>query len=211
MAEPKRTPAEVAAAFVAKALKRSETVYVGIDPGTTGGIGLLCGPLAQGIDIPVNRVATRRSKKTTKKELAATGHKTKTVEGSVGVPDLAGICELFKVLRPLKARVCVVLEQVPTSLGPGKRNAEIMLNRAWAMWPLFLYSRNYRREDVPPAVWKAVFKLLKKDKEAARQKAMALFPKAELHLKDHHNRAEGLLLAEYGRRTYGRTGSDGQD
>ena len=50
---------------------------------------------------------------------------------------------------------------------------------------------------VPPTRWKRVL-ALGKDKEESRQRAMQLFPTADLHLKKHHGRAEALLLAYYG-------------
>ena len=37
-------------------------------------------------------------------------------------------------------------------------------------------------------------------KEKSRQIAMGLFPKVDLHLKKHHNKADSLLIGEYGRR-----------
>lgn len=58
-------------------------------------------------------------------------------------------------------------------------------------------------EIVQPQVWKrAMMPGEARDKDAARLKAIQLFPAAaeELKLKKHHNRAEALLLAEYGRR-----------
>ena len=55
---------------------------------------------------------------------------------------------------------------------------------------------------VRPQVWKKALGL-SKDKEAARLRAMQLFPGAELRLKKHHGRAEALLLARYGQRASG--------
>jgi hypothetical protein len=55
-------------------------------------------------------------------------------------------------------------------------------------------------EIVEPAVWKRAFRLPGKDKEAARQRALDLFPAAHALLarKRDHGRAESLLLAHYG-------------
>jgi hypothetical protein len=55
-------------------------------------------------------------------------------------------------------------------------------------------------EIVEPPVWKRYWKLPGKDKEAARQKAMLLFPTAHALLapKRDHGRAEALLIAAYG-------------
>lgn len=48
--------------------------------------------------------------------------------------------------------------------------------------------------------WKKYHGLLKMDKEASRQKALALFPAAGAYLarKMDHNRAEAILIAAYG-------------
>jgi crossover junction endodeoxyribonuclease RuvC len=55
-------------------------------------------------------------------------------------------------------------------------------------------------EIVEPSAWKRFWKLPGKDKEAARQKALQLFPDAHAALarKRDHNRAESLLIALYG-------------
>jgi crossover junction endodeoxyribonuclease RuvC len=52
---------------------------------------------------------------------------------------------------------------------------------------------------VTPAKWKAHFRLLGKDKDAAREIAIRLFPEAssKLNLKKHVGRADALLLARY--------------
>ncbi len=54
---------------------------------------------------------------------------------------------------------------------------------------------------VPAAVWKRVMGL-DSQKAGALDKARLLFPTAELDRKKDHNRAEALILAEYGRRTF---------
>lgn len=53
---------------------------------------------------------------------------------------------------------------------------------------------------VSPAKWKAAMGCRGKDKALSLTIARRTWPSAELHLKRHHNRAEGLLLAEWGRR-----------
>ena len=55
-------------------------------------------------------------------------------------------------------------------------------------------------EIIEPAVWKRYWHLPGKDKEAARQKALQLFPGAHAMLarKRDHGRAEAMLIALYG-------------
>lgn len=193
-------PVAVVAAFVGMAEEMEETIFAGIDPGATGAIAFLCGKRYVVVDIPTIITGTVRTKKTNKKERAATGHKTKSVEGHVTRFNYPSICAIFRLFREVKDRLRISLEEAPTSLGPGKHNAEIMLNRAYAMWPLFICSKGYPLEEVRPAEWKKAMGLLKKDKEVSRHKALALFPRADLLRKMDHNRAEALLIAEFLRR-----------
>jgi crossover junction endodeoxyribonuclease RuvC len=53
---------------------------------------------------------------------------------------------------------------------------------------------------IEPAVWKRALRLSGKDKEAARQRALELFPAAHALLarKRDHGRAEAILIAMYG-------------
>jgi Holliday junction resolvasome RuvABC endonuclease subunit len=55
-------------------------------------------------------------------------------------------------------------------------------------------------EIIEPSVWKRGFKLPGKDKEAARQRALELFPAAHVLLarKRDHGRAEAALIALHG-------------
>jgi crossover junction endodeoxyribonuclease RuvC len=53
--------------------------------------------------------------------------------------------------------------------------------------------------EVRPGRWKRALGLPGKDKEAARLRAMQLFPHADVHLKKHHGRSEALLLGWWGR------------
>ncbi len=56
--------------------------------------------------------------------------------------------------------------------------------------------------EVAPITWQKEFKIKKADKEQSMKIARQLFPQAatRLTLKGHHNRAEALLIAEYGRK-----------
>jgi hypothetical protein len=58
-------------------------------------------------------------------------------------------------------------------------------------------------EIVEPSMWKRFFRLPGKDKEAARQRAIALFPAAHQFFarRKDHQRAEAVLIALYGVRT----------
>lgn len=196
-------PCVVLGTFLAKS-NEDITLLIGIDPGATGAIAVrdANGRRACVVDIPTVKVGVKRSKKTSAKEMAETGHKTKTVAGTTTKFDHGGICDLFKLLRPFRENAVVILEAVPSSMGPadankpGRRNGEAILNRAFAMWPLFLYSKGFNVEEVAPNKWKPKMGL-GPDKEVARLKALSLFPRAAITRKSDHNRAEALLLTEY--------------
>lgn len=166
-------------------IPKKSILYIGIDPGVSGAIGFINQANKEYVlDIPCEKVKN--------------GKKYRSVF------DYGGIINIFKLVysytKASNAEVIVGLEDIPMSLGPGRKTAEIMLNRAHAIWPLFLMSKRYKIIDIRPQVWKKCFGLLKKDKSASRLIAQKMFPKAPLHLKKHVDRAEALLIAEYTRR-----------
>lgn len=190
-------PVRTVEAFVALAQKCDGPVLLGIDPGSTGAIGFLCGPHHAVVDIPTIRTKVKRTRKTRFKVWKKTGRRTKVTLCTVTTFDYARICGLFRLLKPVKDRVKVMLEKIPPTLGRGRKYAEIMLNRAYAMWPLFLHSKGYAVTETSPGVWKDDMKLLGKEKAVGRKMAIRLFPNAPLSRVKDHDRAEALLMAEY--------------
>lgn len=177
----------------------SEVIVVGIDPGANGAIGFLCDRVYLVMDIPTVKVEVTRVKTLSKKEQKATGNKTKKEKGKSTRFNYAVIGDLFRVLRDVKSRVSIILEQAPIRMGPVFTNGDVLLNRAYAMWPLFLHYNSYQLEEVVPVIWKRAMGLTK-DKERSRLKAMKMYPKADIKLKKHEGRAEALLLAAYWQR-----------
>lgn len=186
--------------FVADATKVKNDILIGIDPGNSGAIAFRCARFYAVIDIPQIITKVKKSRKTTYKQRQATGAKTRTVLSTVSEPDHGTICAVFNLLRPLRKRITVVLEKIPISIGPGRKYADILINRAYAMWPLFLYSRGLSTLEVRPGIWMGEMKLLNRDKEDSRRMALRMFPHADAKRKKDHNRAEALLLTEYLRR-----------
>ncbi len=197
----KRTPLAIVEAFAQKASTIREPVLVGIDPGSTGAIAFKCGPFYCVITIPVIITKMKKTRRSTRKQFKKTGKRTRTVNATNREFDYPAICAIFRTLKLMKARVVVMLERIPPTIGmPGRKYAEIMLNRAYMMWPLFLHSKGYEVFQERPGVWKEAMKLLGKEKEDSRKKALLLFPKADILRKMDHDRAEALLLVEYLRR-----------
>lgn len=195
-------PCQVFDDFMALVDGSPDPVYVGIDPGSHGAIAFSSGTVYAVTDIPVIVMAVKRSRNLPVKVQRATGRKTRTVDGTTTKADYSGITRLFQRVRTLKSRIKVVLEEAPTSTGPGRSHADVILNRAYAMWPLFLYYNGYSVEEVRPSVWKAKMGLTGQDKKYSLMKARSMFPKADLPLAEHHDRAEALLLTDYLRRQH---------
>jgi hypothetical protein len=220
MAKEKVDPCDVVRDFFSLCMLISDDfpIYVGIDPGTNGAIGFVCQRVHAAIDIPNMVLEVKKTKRADnikagitrikdpikraeKQALFDAGKIAKSGKGTVTKFDYPKIGEIFRYIRGHKSRVIVVLEAIPPSLGPGRRAAEIALNRAYAMWPLFLDYNGYRVEDVAPSIWKPKMGL-NKDKNKSLLKARGMFPNAELSLAKHHDRAEALLLCEYMRRVH---------
>lgn len=161
-------------------------VYIGIDPGSTGAIGFICGNLHTVVDIPTLKV--KRGK----------GNKTAF--------DLMAIVRMFRFTKIIKDSVYVLLEKPPPSMGPagagfGGQYAQVRITEAYAIWPLFILQKGFHLEEVAPQVWKKAMGVPGgADKETGRHKAIGMFPRAELSRKKDHGRAEALLIAEFHRR-----------
>lgn len=108
--------------------------------------------------------------------------------------------EFFRQVERIGATVAVV-ERVGAMPGQGV-SSTFAFGRAYGTILGVLAAAGVPVVLITPAVWKKHYRLPAKDKEAARQKAIELFPGVEgLALKKHHNRAEALLLAHYYRQT----------
>jgi crossover junction endodeoxyribonuclease RuvC len=195
--------------FVARAATLDNNIYVGIDPGAEGAISFLCANWHCVIDIPTVEVARVRRVKNRPRKRGPPGSKTRVVRGKTKKFDNSAICAIFEALNPVKDRVKVCLEiaspMVARKGGNNLRTA-FLTGAGYMLWPLFLTSKGFSLEELEPEDWKREFGLIKKDKEASRLKARALWPRAPLSRKKDHNRAEALLLAEALRRRHGYDG-----
>lgn len=204
MSSESRSSIEELDEFVLAVEGRDDTIYMGIDPGFTGAIGLLCGRRQFVLDIPTIASKVRRRRPIGPRKRVAGGPKSRVVLCTVTSYDYAGIVEVFRGLRPIKRRVAGCLEIPHAGAGIKGVMAIQAQGAGYGMWPLFLFSRGYSLLEVDPSVWKRAMGLSGKDKNVSRSKAVQLFPRAGPRLsrvKDH-NRAEALLLAEYLRRVH---------
>lgn len=151
---------------------------IAIDPGLTGGIAILSADGYIVEDMPV----------------IANGSTAK-------VRNVVNAYELARLLRPHTDVTAVYVEKVSTMPGQGVASQGSLMHSAGVIegvigalgMPLVL---------VTPAKWKKAMGL-GSDKEQSRAMAQRLFPQAPLARKKDHNRAEALMLAEYGRRQGG--------
>ena len=148
-------------------------VIIGIDPGVTGAVGVLCdGAFQRLCDLPVADKGLNSAELTALLRSVISDHlddglPTVVLERQWAFPKAqGGVCAAFR-----KGECYGIVKGVCASLG----------------LPVVL---------VTPQVWKK-WAGLTKDKEKARAMAQNLYPTAPLGLKKHHGRAEALLIARW--------------
>jgi hypothetical protein len=152
-------------------------LHVGVDPGLSGAIAILDADSNVVLlsDLPVSR----------DKSLA-------WIDGG----ELQSL-----VLRALQGRRAVAtIERVSSRPAQGIASA-FQFGLGYGSVLSVLQALHISLSFVTPAGWKKFYGL-GADKKAALFKARLSYPTAELHLVKHSDRAEALLIAEYGRRTF---------
>lgn len=112
------------------------------------------------------------------------------------------VVRMVELLRPYALDSVAALEKVHTMPRQGIASSGKLM-RGLGLWEGILAALGIPYDMVPPQRWKGVMMDgMGKEKDAARLRAMQLFPAAsdQLVLKKHHGRAEALLIAEYRRR-----------
>jgi len=158
-------------------------IYIGIDPGVTGAFAAIHsngGLLIR--DLPV-LAETNKSRKTMR------------VNGRA-------FHETMKRFLPAKDslhEIVVILEHTHAMKDSAMTAWSMADSRARIMTALEIL--NIPVVEVMPSAWKKHFGLLKCDKDVSRTMAIQRFPAMEhlLRLKKHHNRAEALWIALYGK------------
>jgi crossover junction endodeoxyribonuclease RuvC len=169
-------------------------IYVGIDPGLSGSIAVLRSqgvianyPLGWSVDFYDTPTLEIKSGKSIKR-----------------VIDANGATNVLKSIGPS----CVIIEKVwAMTKGAGGASmgstSAFNFGMGFGIWLGIIAALQIPHEQVAPVTWKKrMMPDMEKEKDASRVKAMQLFPwiAESLKLKKHHNRADALLLAEYGRR-----------
>lgn len=159
-------------------------IYLGIDPGLTGGVGVLYPYEEQAVyDMPVMQNVRAAEKGRVRMHI-----------DPVALSDL---------LLPFDPRHCRTFVEY-TQAGMKGALANYSLGHSSGIIMGVLSALGFTYEMVRPQEWKKEFGLLKSEKDASRKRAAALYPSLALTRKKDHGRAEAILLAEYGRRHFTR-------
>jgi len=173
-------------------------MIVGIDPGVTGALGVIdrYGDYVDVIDMPVMSTLTNFKKTGNRKT-------KKKVDGS----ELRSI--LLEIQSKSNRQLKVFMEMQAPMPGQGS-NSGFSIGHTLGTIEGVLQALSITYHLFSPMDWKKYFKLTRKNKEETitviKERSMMLVrqlhPNAPIELKKHHNRAEALLIATYGRITY---------
>lgn len=147
------------------------SVVIGIDPGLTGAIAVL-GEAIEAYDMPVMAKGT-------------------------GKKQQVNAAEVANILLCHQGAATVYLERVAAMPKQGV-SSTFSFGETFGVMRGVTAALGIPLELVTPQSWKRRFSLLGADKDAARTKAIELFPEAPLSRKKDIGRAEALLIAVYG-------------
>ena len=154
-------------------------MYIGIDPGLTGAVAYITDRGHYGVfDLPVSSDGTHRwiDAKT-------------TAELIDSFPLMDGISVDSGITAFVERTHAMPKQGVSSTFAMGMALGSILAACQVARLSIRM---------VPASSWKKASKL-SSDKSASLGKARLMFPNAELHRKKDHNRAEALLIADWGR------------
>lgn len=108
--------------------------------------------------------------------------------------DAAALADLIRRHDP----ALVVVERVASRPGQGVHST-FLFGQTFGTVIGVVQAHGVRLGFVTPAKWKGHFRLLKQNKDAAREYAARTYPAfaPELKLKKHHGRADAILIARY--------------
>lgn len=181
-------------------------IFVGIDPGLTGAVAIIEGEELEFHDTPVLSTGTRNV--------------IDAAKCAALLRDIHWDCRMKDGLllpREQHKRLMVTIEKSQPMPPMGKKDgqtvghgsiASFSLGYSFGIWIGILAALEIPYQTVAPQTWKALLmKNEPKEKDASRLVARRLWPtqtEEALSRKKDHNRADALLLAEYGRRISGR-------
>lgn len=176
-------------------------IHIGIDPGVTG---CVCELDSVTRDVHFYDTPTVQVKS------------GKTMKNMLDIPACVLLLQQLSAGRDAR----VTIEKVNPMPGkPGKQYAEetgksfqgmgvtssFNFGKGYGIWLGILGALFIPFDEIHPVTWKrSLMADMSKEKDASRVKAMQCYPRTapDLNLKKHHNRADALLIAEFGRRNY---------
>lgn len=159
-------------------------VFIGIDPGKNGAIGVL---------VPGQTPQTQRVPVFQLKQTTGGKKSTKTLY------DLRGMLNCLYAIRrqhePAEFHVMLELQQGRPADG---KPQTFQLGYGQGLWEMAVAAmRIFAIEIITPTQWKGKYSLAGKDKEASRYMVQQLYPRLSFPLVKDHDLAEAILLADY--------------
>lgn len=152
-------------------------MIIGIDPGLTGAIAFVEQERYFVVDLPT--MANGKGKAKVKRQI-----------------DPGALKEIIGQNVSVYGATRAYLERMASMPGQGVQTMFSLGDTFGAIRSVMAIMK-IRTEIITSQSWKKYYKLTS-DKELCRAKAIELFPGAELSRKKDHNRAEALLIANYG-------------
>lgn len=151
-------------------------IFIGIDPGSKSGIGAL---------MPDGQCWAWKAPM------------VKTPRADADIPGTVALLAPF-AHKDVRLRVRVMLEKTASRPTDTAMTA-FSMGRYRMLWEALLTAAGIPWDFVAPSTWKSKMGL-SSEKDDSLRMARRLFPSIELPNKSDHDKAEGLLLAEYMRR-----------
>jgi crossover junction endodeoxyribonuclease RuvC len=169
------------------------TIFCGIDPGLEGALVVLDGDEVEFHDSPIVQDGKRR-----RIDAAKVGALLRDIKADSFPRRLMVTIEKSQPMPPI-----VKGKREPGEIGHGSI-ASFSLGYSFGGWVFALSALEIPYQLVAPQTWKAaLMRDCPKEKDASRMVARRLFPvqtEEALSRKKDHNRADALLIAEWGRR-----------
>jgi len=185
----------------------SDIIFIGCDPGVIGAVAAIDEKRNVHIceDFPLT--ITLKAPRTRRMKNKQGKYEKKTVRGKTREYDFVSMAELFNKILVLHGRKLALVEKVSSMPRDAKAAAFTFGGSYWAIRQA-LADRGIPFALVSPKKWQTETLTNRPvgDRKAIRAsylaKARILFPKVDLHLKKHAEKAAALMIAEYCRRNY---------
>jgi len=153
-------------------------IYIGIDPGLTGAIGVLDhkGQYLEVIDLPT-------------REKEANGKVKKKI-------DSKELCKTFERITDLGSIPSFCIVEAQTVYGGIHPGTQASILESYGAIQACLEIEEMHFDVAWPSSWKSKMGLTKKPKDYSTAMAIRMFQQAPLRRSKDHNRAEALLLAK---------------